>query len=182
MRRLRLVHRGESGPQELTVELDGRRCLLRRGSETLTGEVVRLPDGGVSLILENGRQVSGRVFPGKPGEVELMASGVCRRIALAEPLQDRLAHAAGQSAGQGRDEEVRALMPGRVVEVSVAAGARVASGALLLVLEAMKMQNEIRAGRPGIVSRLAVTAGTAVEGGALLAVISPELQAPPVIQ
>ena len=72
-----------------------------------------------------------------------------RRIALAEPLQDRLAHAGDEGAGPRRDEEVRALMPGRVVEVAVTVGARVPAGALLLVLEAMKMQNEIRAAAPG---------------------------------
>lgn len=182
MRRLRLVHRGEAGPEELTVELDGERCLLRRGTHSLSGEVARLPDGGVSLILENGRQVSGRIFAGKAGEVELVVSGVSRRIALAEPLQDRLAHAGDEGAGPRRDEEVRALMPGRVVEVAVTVGARVPAGALLLVLEAMKMQNEIRAGRAGIVSRVEVGAGTAVERGALLAVLSPEPRMEPAIQ
>ncbi len=182
MRRLRLVHRGESGPEELTVELDGERCLLRRGGETLRGEVVRLPGGGISMILENGRQIAGRIFPGKPGEVELARPGSARRIALAEPLQDRLAHAGDHGAGQGMDEEVRALMPGRVVEVAVAAGEHVTAGALVLVLEAMKMQNEIRAVRAGIVARVEVSAGTAVDRGALLAVLSPAPSATPSIQ
>ncbi len=59
-------------------------------------------------------------------------------------------------------------MPGRVVEVAVAAGDRVEAGSLLLVLEAMKMQNEIRASRGGLVTRVVVEAGKAVEGGALL--------------
>jgi len=182
MRRLRLVHRGSSLPEELTVELDGGQCVLRRAGETRRGELARLPDGGVSLIFEDGRQVSGRVFPGKPGEVVLVHAGAARRLALAEPLQDRLAHAGVGSAGLGRDEEVRALMPGRVVEVVVGVGARVPGGGLLLVLEAMKMQNEIRAARTGIVARVEVGAGTAVDRGALLVVISPEPRIEPVIQ
>ena len=62
-------------------------------------------------------------------------------------------------------------MPGRVVEVAVAAGDRVEPRSLLLVLEAMKMQNEIRCARGGLVTRVAVEAGKAVEGGALLAVV-----------
>jgi 3-methylcrotonyl-CoA carboxylase alpha subunit len=62
-------------------------------------------------------------------------------------------------------------MPGRVVEVRVRPGDQVDRGAVLLVLEAMKMQNEIRAAERGVVSRCEVSAGDAVEGGALLAVV-----------
>ena len=80
-------------------------------------------------------------------------------------------HAGEQAGGHTGEEEIRALMPGRVVEVAVAVGGRVEAKSLLLVLEAMKMQNEIRCARAGIVIRLAVEAGKAVEGGALLAVI-----------
>jgi len=64
----------------------------------------------------------------------------------------------------------------------VGVGARVPGGGLLLVLEAMKMQNEIRAARTGIVARVEVGAGTAVDRGALLVVISPEPRIEPVIQ
>jgi biotin carboxyl carrier protein len=62
-------------------------------------------------------------------------------------------------------------MPGRVVEVRVAEGDSVAAGQVLIVLEAMKMQNEIRAEGAGIVTRCAVSAGEAVDGGALMVVI-----------
>ena len=67
--------------------------------------------------------------------------------------------------------EIRAVIPGRVVSVAVAAGDIVASGQPLLVLEAMKMQNELRAPRDGTVGRLAVGAGTTVELGDTLLVI-----------
>jgi glutaconyl-CoA decarboxylase len=55
-----------------------------------------------------------------------------------------------------------------VVEVRVAPGERVDAGALLLVLEAMKMQNEIRSRSAGLVSEVAVATGDAVETGARL--------------
>ncbi|MBC8646964.1 MAG: acetyl-CoA carboxylase biotin carboxyl carrier protein subunit [Thermoanaerobaculia bacterium] len=59
-------------------------------------------------------------------------------------------------------------MPGRVVQVCVRPGERVEEGALLLVLEAMKMQNEIRAPWAGGVEAVSVSAGQSVEAGALL--------------
>jgi len=59
-------------------------------------------------------------------------------------------------------------MSGRVIEVAVAPGESVEKGTLLLVIEAMKMQNEIRAERPCVIQKIAVRAGETVEGGATL--------------
>jgi len=171
MRRLRLVYRGPGGPETLEVELEGARCVVRRGEIVERGELARLPDGRVSLLLEGGRQICGRLAAAAPGEVEVSTRGRVQRIALAEPLRDRLVHAGDPMGGQSGEEEIRALMPGRVVEVAVAAGDRVQAKSLLLVLEAMKMQNEIRCAHGGLVTRVAVEAGKAVEGGTLLAVV-----------
>src|SRR5262245_37109509 len=63
---------------------------------------------------------------------------------------------------------VRAPMPGRIVEVAVSPGQAVASGSLLLVVEAMKMQNELLASGPGRVEAVLVRVGDAVERGAEL--------------
>jgi biotin carboxyl carrier protein len=174
MRHLKLILREEGKPpEEISVELDGPRYVFSRVGATGIAEATRLPDGRLSLIFENGRQICGRVRPGGDGEVVVSTEAGHRRIAVAEPLRDRIAHAAGSGADTG-DEEVRALMPGRVVQVAVAAGDRVPPGALLLVLEAMKMQNEIRTLRGGTVLRVDVEPGKTVEGGAPLAVVRSE--------
>lgn len=67
--------------------------------------------------------------------------------------------------------EIRAIIPGRVVEVRVAMGDVVEAGQALLVVEAMKMQNELRAARAGTVERVAVSAGSTVEIGDLMVVL-----------
>jgi 3-methylcrotonyl-CoA carboxylase alpha subunit len=174
MRRFRFIHRGADGPEELAIELEGGRCILYRGGRTEGAAVARLSDGRLSLLLDDGRQICGRVIPLSRGELEVVTRGSRRRIALAEPLRDRIAHATESSAGEQPDEEIRALMPGRVIEVQVAAGERVLAGALILVLEAMKMQNEIRSSHAGTVLQVCVVAGKPVEGGSLLAVIRAE--------
>lgn len=172
MRRLTFVHRGEAGPEEIRIALEGARCRFTRGGREESAEVVRLPDGRLSLLFEDGRQVCGRILPHPEGEVEVFTLSGRRRIAIAEPLRDRLAHPSGNGAGDSGAEEVRALMPGRVVEVSVSPGDSVPPGGLLLVLEAMKMQNEIRAPRSGTLTRVEARAGTTVDGGTLLATIA----------
>ena len=63
-------------------------------------------------------------------------------------------------------------MQGTVLKVAVVDGDAVGEGDLLLVVEAMKMENEIVAPREGVVSGLAVTVGAGVSSGQLLCVVA----------
>ncbi len=81
----------------------------------------------------------------------------------------------GRGAAAERDvEEVRAVMPGLVVQVAVQEGQRVEPGDGLLVISAMKMENEIRAPRAGVIERVNVKEGQEVRKDELLCVIRPE--------
>jgi propionyl-CoA carboxylase alpha chain len=62
-------------------------------------------------------------------------------------------------------------MPGKVIKLAVEAGAEVAAGDVLVVLEAMKMEHELTAPAAGIVTELRVAEGDQVESGMALAVI-----------
>lgn len=64
--------------------------------------------------------------------------------------------------------EIKAPMPGLVLEVTVAPGQAIAKGDSLLILEAMKMENVIKSAGDGIVKEVLVEKGAAVEKGALL--------------
>ena len=68
-------------------------------------------------------------------------------------------------------EKVTSPMPGTILSVNVAAGDAVKRGQVLMILEAMKMENEIMAPHDGKVTAVAVTKGAAVESGALLCTI-----------
>jgi biotin carboxyl carrier protein len=72
---------------------------------------------------------------------------------------------------RGGPTEVRAIIPGRVVALSIVPGDPVVAGQQLLVVEAMKMQNELRAPRDGVVSRVAVATGQTIDVGDLLLVL-----------
>jgi biotin carboxyl carrier protein len=67
--------------------------------------------------------------------------------------------------------EVLAIIPGRIVAVTVEPGDAVEAGQQILVVEAMKMQNELRAPREGRVERVGVAVGDTIEVGDLLVVI-----------
>ena len=66
---------------------------------------------------------------------------------------------------------VKAPMPGKILDVKVKAGDSVKAGDILLILEAMKMQNEIMAGEDGVISDVCVTNGQTVNTGDVMIVM-----------
>ena len=85
----------------------------------------------------------------------------------AAPVAAAPASAAPAAAG----EQIAAPMPGNILDVRVAAGDAVKAGQVLMILEAMKMENEIMCPRDGRIAQVSVTKGQAVETGTLLCVI-----------
>jgi biotin carboxyl carrier protein len=73
----------------------------------------------------------------------------------------------GKSARSGR-REIKTSMPGRIIEIMIPEGERVEEGQVVLVLEAMKMQNAIKSPQPGTIENIAPKVGETVEAGSLL--------------
>ena len=65
-------------------------------------------------------------------------------------------------------EQIVSPMPGNILNVNVKVGDAVKKGQVLLILEAMKMENEIMAPKDGTVTSVNVQKGSTVESGALL--------------
>ena len=82
------------------------------------------------------------------------------------------APAAAPAAALASGEVVKSPMPGNILKINVAPGQKVEEGDVLIVLEAMKMENEIVATKSGTVAQVAVSKGAVVETGAPLVVIA----------
>ena len=78
------------------------------------------------------------------------------------------------ASGRKSDGRVKPPMPGKIVEVKVKEGQDVAEGDVLVVLEAMKMQNDLKSPIAGKVHRIHVQDGTNVEATAVLLEITPK--------
>ena len=89
-------------------------------------------------------------------------------IAASEVNTTAAAPAAAPVAAPAGGEKVTSPMPGTILDVKVAEGQAVKAGDLLVVLEAMKMENEILAPCDGTVAGLAVAKGATVESGAVI--------------
>jgi 3-methylcrotonyl-CoA carboxylase alpha subunit len=86
-------------------------------------------------------------------------------------LPDPLAHAADGETG---DDRMTAPMPGKIVAILAARGARVERGAPLLIMEAMKMEHTIAAPAAGVVDELLYAVGDQVSEGARLLDFRPD--------
>jgi biotin carboxyl carrier protein len=139
----------------------------------------RVSINGVERVID-GRQLSGHMYSllidersfttdvtAKDDQYTVACDGKSIRLTL---LDERRALRPGESGDETRqgDKQIRAVMPGKVVNVLVAVGNEVSKDQGLLVIEAMKMENEIRATASGTVKAVHVTPGQAVESGVML--------------
>ena len=79
---------------------------------------------------------------------------------------------AAAPAGAAGSVSVSAPMPGKVVAVKAAVGQAVKKGDVILVLEAMKMENDIVAPQDGTIASINASTGDSVESGAVLATLN----------
>lgn len=92
--------------------------------------------------------------------------------APAAPAAAPAAPAPAPAAALASGEVVKAPMPGNILKINIAPGQKVEEGDVLIVLEAMKMENEIVATKAGTVAQVAVSKGAVVETGTPLVVIA----------
>ena len=110
-------------------------------------------------------------------EYELKAPAAAAPAPVAAPAAAPVAAAApapapAPAAGLAAGEVVKSPMPGNILKINVTLGQKVKEGDVLIVLEAMKMENEIVAPKAGSVAQIAVSKGQVVETGSPLVVIA----------
>ena len=123
----------------------------------------------------NGRTYEVEVEHGKAmllDEYEAIAPAPAAAAApVAAPAAAPAAAAPAAPVVTGAGEAVNAPMPGNILKVNVQNGQAVKAGEVLVVLEAMKMENEIMAPKAGTVTQVLVSKGSTVDTGAPLVVI-----------
>ncbi|HWJ03647.1 MAG TPA: biotin/lipoyl-containing protein [Verrucomicrobiae bacterium] len=96
---------------------------------------------------------------------------VSRPVPQRPSVQPAAAKPAASNAAKGGGNDVSAPMPGVVLAVKFKEGDSVNIGDVVVVLEAMKMENEITAKRAGVVKEIRVKEGQTVAGGEVLVAI-----------
>lgn len=104
--------------------------------------------------------------------VEEVGEGQAAAPVKATPVKAAAPAKKAKASGAAGSVKVSAPMPGKIIAVKKDAGAAVKKGEVILVLEAMKMENEIVAPQDGTVASVNVGAGDAVEAGDVLATMN----------
>lgn len=119
--------------------------------------------------------VNGTAYEVEVEEVKAAGASAPKKAAAAPapaaaPAAPAAPKKAAQSAGAG-EHSIDAPMPGKIVKLVASVGQSVQAGDVLLILEAMKMQNEITADAAGTVKAFNVAAGEAVKNGDSLVIL-----------
>lgn len=102
---------------------------------------------------------------------ELEANGEVYHVVIKDPLDQVLDTMGFNNVSTKVIREIRAPMPGLVLDVSVSEGDELQEGDRVLILEAMKMENSIVMHSNGKIGKVLVKKGQAVEKGQILVVI-----------
>jgi len=114
----------------------------------------------------NGKKYEVEVERGQAEIISVADAAVAVPAAPVEPV------AAAPAASNVDGESIVCPMPGTIVDISVKVSQKVKTGDLLVILEAMKMENEIVAPKDGVIAQIAVAKGDSVQSNDLLMVIS----------
>jgi biotin carboxyl carrier protein len=143
------------------AEIDGRGYTLDVRESGVLGYVL-IADAAVFDCRVDGRPDSGKSITVIVGATEYS-------VTLIDPK--RLGGASGAVALADAAARIVAPMPGKVVRVLVSVDDQVETGAGIVVVEAMKMQNEMKSPKTGTVVTLNVDVGATVNAGDVLAVV-----------
>ncbi|MEI9919650.1 MAG: biotin/lipoyl-containing protein [Bacteroidota bacterium] len=98
----------------------------------------------------------------------IKVNGVVQTVALKDKFDLLLEKMGMTSANASKINNIKAPMPGLIIDLKIKAGDSVSAGDALLILEAMKMENVLKAPGPGTIKAIKVKKGDSVEKGQIL--------------
>ena len=151
---------------KLRVKVNGFEFDLD-AADVAQADIRQTPDGNYHL-LEHGRSHQIVVEQADEKKLRLLTNGQIAEIEIMDELDQRLDQMGFKAASTKQVKEVKAPMPGLVLDVSVTVGQEVKEGDRLLILGAMKMENSILIHADGVIKQVCVKSGQAVDKGQLL--------------
>jgi biotin carboxyl carrier protein len=117
----------------------------------------------VYSLLVNNKSFETHVYESDEDTIQVLMRGTLYNVQVEDEREKRLREVAGGASDASGGYVLKAPMPGLVVKVPVKQGDTVEAGAVLLILESMKMQNELKTPVAGTVSAVNVKEGDSVE-------------------
>ncbi|MBB5622418.1 biotin carboxyl carrier protein [Pedobacter cryoconitis] len=142
---------------------------LQLNGEAVPVDIRELQDGHLHFIYKNksyNAEVVSENHDDKTSVIKI--NGKLYEVGIEDQF-DSLLKAMGMAAGSGKvAKEVKAPMPGLVLNISVVEGQEIKKGDNLLILEAMKMENMLKSVTEGVVKKIYISKGDKVEKNQVL--------------
>ena len=158
------IYRALIDERTFDIAIQDDQLVVDGEAKDYTFEVLR--EGYVSMIVD-GTSVPVSVEPTEEDTLRVTIEGRRTEVQVKDE-RDLLVEEFGLDEDAEAGGEVRAPMPGLVLDLLVEEGDEVAADQGLLVLEAMKMENELKAPSGGVVTAIHAASGDAVDKEALL--------------
>ena len=132
-------------------------------------DVIKVKDGSFHIIKDN-KSFNVEVVKAdiKEKSFTISINGNKYQLAVKDKFDELLKSLGLDDMASKKINEIKAPMPGMVIEIKVNEGDTVKKGDAILVLEAMKMENNIKSPTDGIVKKIHVKKGMAVEKNQVL--------------
>ena len=130
------------------VKISGSKMNVIKDMRSLTADVTVTDGSGKKMTVE----IDGETF----------------HVDIKDELDQMLAKMGFDAVAGKQVREIRAPMPGLVLQIAVEDGQQVNEGDKILILEAMKMENSILVHADAVIKKIVVSAGQAVEKGQVL--------------
>ena len=132
-------------------------------------DIVEAKEGRFNIIYNNKSFVADILTHDRKNKTfEIIINNNTYSVQLKDRFDELLHDLGMDSESSNKDNDVKAPMPGRVLEIFVKEGDIVAEGDSLIVLEAMKMENIIKSTRGGVLKHIQANEGDSVEKNAVL--------------
>lgn len=128
------------------------------------------PQPGRLHIIDGGHAIDASVLPAAMGGSEVLVGGERHMVQVLTERQVRMQRLGGKDERAG-GPELKSPMAGKVVAVQCAPGDAVSKGRVLVIVEAMKMENDLKAHIEGTIGAVHVVAGQTVDVGQVLLTI-----------
>ena len=151
----------------------GKDGSISLDDKVITPDILEVRDGVFHVIIDN-RSYNAEVIQHVPEEksFRIRVNNNVYTVALRDKFDELLKALGMDNQTSGRAPDLKAPMPGLVVEVAVSEGQSVQKGDKLVVLEAMKMENILKASADAIVKKINTVKGRTVEKNEVLIVFN----------
>lgn len=152
------------GKRTMEISLEKEKAFL--DGKEVDFNLVEIKNGHFHILSDN-RSFNAEIVSvdTERKEVEVKVNNSLYKVDLKDQMDELLEQLGMDSQAEAKTEDLKAPMPGLILEIAVEKGQPVAKGDKLVILEAMKMENVIKASGDGVVNEIKVKVGDSVENG-----------------